>query len=107
MGSRSPSGVRRLVFNSANTVAVDERHVKLSPIEYDLLKALAESYPYPVSCRRLLSYVWGQHAIGRTSYVKLYVYYLRTKIERMPSSPEVILTEWGHGYRLAVPPTFL
>ncbi len=107
MGSRSPSGARRLVFNSANTVAVGERHVKLSPTEYDLLKALAASYPYPVSSVRLLSHVWGQHAIGRTSYLKLYIHYLRTKIERMPSSPKMIITERGYGYRLAVPPVFL
>lgn len=83
------------------------RSVKLSPIEFDLLRVLAASYPNPVSSVRLLTHVWGRHAIGRTNYPKLYIHYLRTKLERNPSSPEVIITERHRGYRLAVIPTFL
>lgn len=99
--------LRRIVFHESNAVVLGGRYIRLSPMEYDLLKALAASYPNPVSSVGLLSYVWGRHASGRTNYLKLYVHYLRTKLERNPSSPKVIITERGHGYRLALPPTFL
>ena len=49
---------------------------------------------------------WGQHANGRFNYLKQYIQFLRTDVERNPSVPEVIITERGGGYRLAVPPTF-
>jgi DNA-binding response OmpR family regulator len=44
---------------------------------------------------------WGPNYIGDRSFVKLYVRYLRRKIETEPNRPEYILTERGIGYRFA------
>ena len=47
----------------------------------------------------LLTQVWGPEYVDEVNYLKLYVRYLRQKIEKDPSNPEYILTEWGVGYR--------
>ncbi len=97
---------RRIVFHSPDTVVLGGRFIRLRPIEYDLLKTLAIDFPNAVSGWRLLRATWGHHATGRFNYLKQYIQFLRTDVERNPSVPEVIITERGGGYRLAVPPTF-
>ena len=98
---------RRIVFHPHDTVVLRRRYIKLSPTECDLLKAIAMSFPVAVSGRELLRATWGQHATSRLDYLKVYIRYLRSKLERNPSAPEVIIAEPGGGYRLTVPPTFL
>ena len=99
---------RRIVFSSDGiTIGLAERSITLSPTEYDLLKTLATDFPNTVSSAELLRLTWGRHTIGRLNYLRLHIHYLRTKLEQEPSSPEVIITEQGNGYRLAVSPVFL
>ena len=104
--ARAGRRARRIVFHSPDTVVLGGRFIRLRAIEYDLLKTLAMGFPDTVSGWRLLRATWGQHANGRFNYLKQYIQFLRTDVERNPSVPEVIITERGGGYRLAVPPTF-
>jgi two-component system, OmpR family, KDP operon response regulator KdpE len=48
---------------------------------------------------QLLLKVWGHEYRGESHYVRLYITYLRQKLERDPAHPVYILTERGRGYR--------
>ena len=82
-------------------VKVDEEHVFLTPLEYKLLAVLVEEADHVVEHETLLRRVWGQQYENRRQYLKLYIWYLRQKIEEDPSNPKLILTERGIGYRLS------
>lgn len=86
---------------SQHEVRVDGEKVSLTATEYKLLKCLAEHPNRVVSHEQILTKVWGAEYLGDRSYVKLYVRYLREKLESDPSNPRRILTERGFGYRLA------
>jgi len=76
--------------------------VKLSPTEFKLLSCLIKNRGWIVTHEQLLQKVWGPHYVGDKSFVKLYIRYLRQKIEEDAHSPRIILTERGVGYRFAV-----
>jgi len=76
--------------------------VKLSPTEFKLLTCLIENRGWLVTHEELLRKVWGPDYISDKSFVKLYIRYLRQKIEKDPSRPQLILTERGIGYRFSI-----
>lgn len=80
-------------------VIVNREHIKLRPTEYRLLYHLIENAGWTVPHEQLLAKVWGYEYRDETHYVRLYVNYLREKIEEDPSDPKYILTERGVGYR--------
>jgi len=80
-------------------VIVEGQRTKLRPTEYRLLYHLIENAGWTVPHEQLLAKVWGYEYRDETHYVRLYVNYLREKIEEDPSSPKYILTERGVGYR--------
>jgi two-component system KDP operon response regulator KdpE len=82
-------------------VWVRGQRVTLSPTEFRLLSCLIENRGWVVTHEELLRKVWGPNYLGDRSYVKLYVRYLREKIEAEPSKPKWILTERGVGYTFA------
>ncbi|MBF8264762.1 MAG: two component transcriptional regulator, winged helix family [Dehalococcoidia bacterium] len=86
-------------FNT-HTVSVFNQVKKLSPIEFNLLACLARNRNKVVSHRKLLENIWGADYVEERGYVKLYIRYLRRKIEQNPSNPKRILSERGFGYRL-------
>jgi DNA-binding response OmpR family regulator len=73
--------------------------VKLRPTEYRLLYHLVQNAGWVVSHDQLLSKVWGYEYRDEPHYVRLYINYLRQKLEKDPSNPKYILTERGVGYR--------
>lgn len=83
-------------------VKVDNRLVTLTPTEYSLLSALLQDPGRTVSHDALLRRVWGPEYANRRDYLKLYIWYLRQKIEKDPRKPKYILSERGQGYRLNV-----
>jgi DNA-binding response OmpR family regulator len=85
-------------FNQREVI-VDGERVKLRPTEYRLLYHLIENAGWTVPHDQLLAKVWGYEYRDEAHYVRLYVNYLREKIEEDPSNPEYILTERGVGYR--------
>jgi two-component system KDP operon response regulator KdpE len=80
-------------------VIVEGQRTKLRPTEYRLLYHLIENAGWTVPHEQLLAKVWGYEYRDETHYVRLYVNYLREKIEEDPSNPKYILTERGVGYR--------
>ncbi|HEY44543.1 MAG TPA: response regulator transcription factor [Anaerolineae bacterium] len=80
-------------------VWVENQLVKLRPTEYRLLYHLVQNAGWVVPHEQLLAKVWGYEYRDETHYLRLYINYLRKKLELDPSNPEYILTERGVGYR--------
>jgi len=73
----------------------------MSPTEFRLLSCLIENRGWVVTHEELLRKVWGPNYFGDKAYVKLYIRYLRRKVEKDPGDPKWILTERGVGYRFS------
>ncbi|HEU5008588.1 MAG TPA: MtrAB system response regulator MtrA [Jatrophihabitantaceae bacterium] len=87
----------------AHQVSRDGRPVALTPLEFDLLVALARK-PRQVFTREvLLEQVWGYRHAADTRLVNVHVQRLRSKVERDPERPEVVLTVRGVGYKAGPP----
>lgn len=84
---------------SRNEVMAGGKLVQLSPTEYRLLYHLVSAAGRVLTYETLLTKVWGWEYREEEHYVRLYVSYLRQKIEPEPSRPRYILTEKGLGYR--------
>ncbi|MBM4463190.1 MAG: response regulator transcription factor [Chloroflexi bacterium] len=80
-------------------VIVRGQEVKLRPTEYRLLYQLVSNAGRLLTHETLLSRVWGPEYRDEDHYVRLYITYLRQKIERDPKNPKYILSERGLGYR--------
>ncbi len=102
---REESGEERIVLGDisidvpGHVVCRGDEIVALTPLEFDLLVALGRS-PWKVFTREeLLEKVWGYRHAADTRLVNVHVQRLRSKIERDPENPEVIVTVRGVGYR--------
>ncbi len=80
-------------------VIVDGEPVRLRPTEYRLLYHLVNNAGWVMTHEMLLSKVWGYEYRDETGLLRLYITYLRKKIEPNPSEPRYIFTERGVGYR--------
>jgi two-component system KDP operon response regulator KdpE len=80
-------------------VWVEGKLVQLRPTEYRLLFHLVQNAGWVITHDQLLAKVWGYEYQDEPHYVRLYINYLRKKIEQDPANPQYILTERGVGYR--------
>jgi len=94
VGDLSVDLVRRIV-------KVGNKEVKLSPKEYELLRALVHHAGKVLTHKFLLAELWDE--LTDPQYLRVYVRQLRQKIEADPERPQYILTETGIGYRLRSP----
>jgi two-component system, OmpR family, KDP operon response regulator KdpE len=85
--------VRRVVLRAGT-------EVRLTPIEYKLLTALAQYPGRVLTHAQLLRQVWGPGYAQQTHYLRVYMAQLRHKLERDPARPQYLITEPGVGYRL-------
>jgi two-component system, OmpR family, KDP operon response regulator KdpE len=77
--------------------------VHLTPIEFELLRVLAQHHGRLVTHRQLLREVWGPEYGQETHYLRVHVAHIRAKLEPDPSRPQYLITEPGVGYRLREP----
>ncbi len=84
---------------SRREVIVRGQKVVLRPTEYRLLYHLVSNAGRLLTHETLLSKVWGREYRDEAHYLRLYITYLRQKIEEDPAHPQYILTERGIGYR--------
>ena len=103
---RSNSGASALELGNA-TIDLERRHAKrdgveirLTPIEFRLLAALAKHLGMVCTHRQLLTEVWGPTHASDTHYLRIYMKQLRDKFESDPVRPRHFVTETGVGYRL-------
>lgn len=81
-------------------VTVDDREIKLTPTEYEIIKIMAQHAGRVLTHKQLLKAVWGNSYNEDTHYIRVYIGQLRRKIEADPAQPRYIITESGVGYRL-------
>jgi two-component system KDP operon response regulator KdpE len=81
---------------------IQDKEVRLTPLEYRLLTTLVRHAGKVVTHRQLLKEVWGPDCVQETHYLRVYMGHLRHKIEADPARPRLLLTEPGVGYRLVV-----
>jgi DNA-binding response OmpR family regulator len=84
-------------------VTTDGEEVKLTPTEYRLLAYLASNANRVITHRELLRAVWGPEYGEESEYLRVYMRYLRQKLEPDPSDPRYLLTQLGAGYMLYQP----
>lgn len=102
-----PSMSEELVFNDGDfriNFLNREVHVRgeirhLTPKEFNLLAVLVRSAGRVVSRSELVSQAWGDEYSDAIDSLKLYIHYLRQKLESNPQQPEYIVTSRGVGYR--------
>jgi len=87
----------------SRTVMKGPEEISLTPLEFRLLRELATNKGRPCKRKDLLKIVWGEDFTNCSHYLRLYVGYLRRKLEDNPRRPRMLLTEWGYGYRLVEP----
>lgn len=105
----APGGTEELNFADGNLrinfhtreVTVYARPVELTPKEFTLLSVLARNAGRVLTRGELVTQTWGPEFSDSNESLKLYIHYLRKKIERDPNRPEFILTSRGVGYRFA------
>ena len=84
---------------AGHSVKRDGQPIQLTPLEFDLLVALARK-PWQVFTREvLLEQVWGYRHAADTRLVNVHVQRLRSKVERDPENPDVVVTVRGVGYK--------
>ena len=84
---------------AGHSVRRDGASISLTPLEFDLLLALARR-PWQVFSREvLLEEVWGYRHSADTRLVNVHVQRLRSKVEKDPENPEVVVTVRGVGYK--------
>jgi two-component system response regulator MtrA len=89
---------------TGHRVTRDGAAISLTPLEFDLLVALARK-PWQVFTREvLLERVWGYRHAADTRLVNVHVQRLRSKIEADPERPEIVVTVRGVGYKAGVTP---
>jgi DNA-binding response OmpR family regulator len=101
------NGKREPIFTQENLVidfdkyevTVDDERVDLTPTEFRLLSVLARYKGRVLPHEFLLTEVWGPEYVGEIDYLRLYISYLRRKLEKDKSKPSLIHNEWGIGYR--------
>ncbi|HET8643464.1 MAG TPA: response regulator transcription factor, partial [Pseudonocardiaceae bacterium] len=98
-----PSGNQITIDVPAHTVLRNGEEVKLTPLEFDLLVALARKPRQVFTRELLLEQVWGYRHAADTRLVNVHVQRLRSKVERDPEHPEVVLTVRGVGYKAGPP----
>jgi two-component system, OmpR family, response regulator MtrA len=88
---------------AGHEVSRDGEVISLTPLEFDLIVALARK-PWQVFTREvLLEQVWGYRHAADTRLVNVHVQRLRAKVEKDPEHPEVVVTVRGVGYRAGAP----
>jgi len=98
-GGVADFGELRIDF-ARRCVMLAGEEVRLTPIEYRLLSALARRPGRVLTHEQLLREVWGPAHISQHHYLRVYMAQLRHKLERTPARPKILLTEPGVGYRL-------
>jgi DNA-binding response OmpR family regulator len=87
-----------LIDTRSRRVTVRGNEVRLTPTEYRLLVYLAQNAGRVMTYENILASVWDVTYEGGDKNVKVFVTYLRRKIEQDPKNPRYIQSEWGIGY---------
>lgn len=81
-------------------VTVEGNEVRLTPIEYKILKLLVEKHGKVLSINQIYESIWHMRAVGVDNTVAVHIRHIREKIERNPKNPQYLQVVWGAGYKV-------
>ena len=81
-------------------VSVDGKEVKLTPIEYKILRLLVQERGKVLSISQIYESIWHMQAIGADNTIAVHIRHIREKIERNPKEPRYLKVVWGTGYKV-------
>jgi DNA-binding response OmpR family regulator len=81
-------------------VSVEGRQVRLTPIEYDILKLLVQERGRVISIDKIYESIWHMRAVGADNTIAVHVRHIREKIENNPREPRYLKVVWGTGYKV-------
>ncbi|MDE7251848.1 MAG: response regulator transcription factor [Acetatifactor sp.] len=81
-------------------VTVEGREVKLTPIEYNILKLLIQERGKVLSISQIYESIWHMQAIGADNTIAVHIRHIREKIEQNPKEPRYLKVVWGTGYKV-------
>ncbi len=88
------------LLNTRNrTLEKNGQRIKLTQVEYTIMKMFMENPGKALSREEILDMVWGQDYFGEVKIVDVNIRRLRLKIEDNPQNPTYITTVWGYGYK--------
>lgn len=88
------------INDSTRKVTVGEREVKLTPIEYKILKLLVMEKGKVLSIDRIYRAIWNMQPIGADNTIAVHIRHIREKIEENPRDPKFVKVVWGTGYKV-------
>lgn len=86
----------------AYSVKINDKTVKLTPIEYDILNLLFQNHGNMVSSAQLLKEVWGYSPDDDIETIRVHIRHLRTKLDKIADGKKYISTIYGGGYKFEV-----
>lgn len=82
------------------TVTVDGKSVRLTPIEYKILRLLVQQRGKVFSNSQIYESIWNMQAIGADNTIAVHIRHIREKIESNPREPRYLKVVWGNGYKV-------
>lgn len=89
-----------VVDDDLHAVSVDGRSVRLTPIEYNILKLLIKQKGEVLSNAQIYESIWNMKAYGADNTIAVHVRHIREKIEEDPRDPKHLKVVWGNGYKI-------
>ena len=82
------------------TVSVEGKEVKLTPIEYKILRLLVQQRGRVLSIGQIYEAIWQMQPIGADNTIAVHIRHIREKIEQNPKNPKYVKVVWGTGYKV-------
>lgn len=89
-----------VVDDRKRKVTVAGKEVRLTPIEYKILKLLVREKGKVFSIEQIYETIWNMQAIGADNTIAVHIRHIREKIERNPKEPQYLKVVWGTGYKV-------
>ncbi|WFR55063.1 response regulator transcription factor [Anaerocolumna sp. AGMB13025] len=89
-----------VVNDDRKEVYVDDELIKLTPIEYNLLKLLVKNKGRVFSINEIYELIWNEPSYGADNIVAVHIRHIREKIEINPKEPKYLKVAWGIGYKV-------
>lgn len=89
-----------VIDDNTRRVSVDHKEVRLTPIEYQILKLLVQRRGKVLSISQIYEEIWHMQAIGADNTIAVHIRHIREKIERNPKEPRYLKVVWGTGYKV-------
>lgn len=92
--------VHDLVINDiSKRVFVGKQEIKLTPIEYEIVKLLVQEKGKVLSISQIYEAIWHMRPIGADNTIAVHIHHIREKLEENPKEPRYIKAVWGTGYK--------